>query len=163
MKIAKISQNEEITASKIVKVAIFETLDLPQLISRKIVAVKFSNFHTVQSKLIHTMSHTDTYITDPLKGYYLWVTRRFYSWVSNRVEMGTFSYIFWIFSQNKAFFAIKIPKYFCTSYVERSANCWQKIERKWLSLPNEIVKKNDYNQHFQKCVGSYFRYDRYAM
>ena len=57
MKIAKISQNEEITASKIVKVAIFETLDLPQLISRKIVAVKFSNFHTVQSKLIHNEPH----------------------------------------------------------------------------------------------------------
>ena len=48
IRIANISQNEEIMASKMVKMAIFSTLDLPKLISQKIcVAAKFSNFHTV--------------------------------------------------------------------------------------------------------------------
>ena len=41
VKVAKMSRNEAFKASKIVQIAIFETLDLPKLISWK-----FSNFHT---------------------------------------------------------------------------------------------------------------------
>ena len=50
LKIAKISLSGDIMLFQIIDLAIFETLDLPELISRKIlVAVMFSNFHTVLS------------------------------------------------------------------------------------------------------------------